>query len=453
VNRAIERDLQEALAEADRLDPGWRWDDLEAKRAVISDSENGALRVLEARRLMPDPWPAKLDPPVRKAADAQRLDTEETVWLDELVLDIPPPVLLNERQLRELRAGLHQVAGAVAAARPLTHLSRGRFPYSWPVNILAARPPSQDARLVANMLNLQAVLLAQEEDATGALDFGRAMVNAGRSLGEEPCLVSQLVRVACRTIAINSMERTLARGQASERSLAAAQRLLEEESAEPLLLIGLRGERAGWHRLLDAIEAGQFRYSEMGSRGSELEARFEDLMGKGLMRRSHAPLLHWHTRAVEIAKLPPLQQSRQAREIMAEVASMPKLVKLAAPASDKLAGVLQRIQAQSRCMIATLAAERYRRSKGRWPGSLSDLVSAGLLPKVPTDPYDDAPLRFRATETGLVIYSIGPDEEDNGGKLNRVDAEAKGLDLGFELWNVKQRRQAPKRRSNAPPTP
>jgi hypothetical protein len=51
--------LRSAFAEADRLDPGWRLDDLEVARANFPDAENGALAVaalgaLRARRA-PDP--------------------------------------------------------------------------------------------------------------------------------------------------------------------------------------------------------------------------------------------------------------------------------------------------------------------------------------------------------------------------------------------------------------
>ncbi len=41
-----EQELQDAIAEADRLDPGWRFEDLEARRKVIPDEANAALPVL-----------------------------------------------------------------------------------------------------------------------------------------------------------------------------------------------------------------------------------------------------------------------------------------------------------------------------------------------------------------------------------------------------------------------
>src|SRR5262245_12786676 len=50
-------ELASAIAEADRLDPGWRLDDLEAAGRDIPDDENGALRVAAAHRLLAGTWP------------------------------------------------------------------------------------------------------------------------------------------------------------------------------------------------------------------------------------------------------------------------------------------------------------------------------------------------------------------------------------------------------------
>src|SRR5438128_4816753 len=44
---------QEEIAEADRLDPGWRLHEMERKRQIISDEENGAFVVLAASKLWP----------------------------------------------------------------------------------------------------------------------------------------------------------------------------------------------------------------------------------------------------------------------------------------------------------------------------------------------------------------------------------------------------------------
>ena len=78
---------------------------------------------------------------------------------------------------------------------------------------------------------------------------------------------------------------------------------------------------------------------------------------------------------------------------------------------------------------------RYRLKHHHWPGKLDDLVQAGLLKEVLKDPYDGKPLRLTRTPTGLIIYSVGRDLVDDGGKLNRNNPMAPNTDLGFELWD------------------
>src|SRR5438067_10858547 len=44
-------------AEADRLDPGWRWEDLVGKIPTVRDERDSAVRLLAAQRLLPQGWP------------------------------------------------------------------------------------------------------------------------------------------------------------------------------------------------------------------------------------------------------------------------------------------------------------------------------------------------------------------------------------------------------------
>jgi hypothetical protein len=97
---------------------------------------------------------------------------------------------------------------------------------------------------------------------------------------------------------------------------------------------------------------------------------------------------------------------------------------------------LRETQARLRCAIAAVAAERYRlKHEKTWPGGLDDLVKDGLLKEVPKDPYDGKPLRFKRTPTGVIVYSVGPDMIDNGGKVGPATPGAAGTDIGFELWD------------------
>src|SRR5262249_41434864 len=58
-----------------------------------------------------------------------------------------------------------------------------------------------------------------------------------------------------------------------------------------------------------------------------------------------------------------------------------------------------------RCTVRAIACERYRLANGRWPASLEELVPR-FLDVVPSDPYNDEPLRFTRAGDQVVIESI-----------------------------------------------
>ena len=84
--------------------------------------------------------------------------------------------------------------------------------------------------------------------------------------------------------------------------------------------------------------------------------------------------------------------------------------------------------AKSRAGDAAIAVERFRRRHGKLPERLGQLVPE-FLPKVPDDPYTGEPLRYLIEENGYVVYSVGPDGVDDGGKSD----DSRGPDLVFRV--------------------
>jgi len=94
-----------------------------------------------------------------------------------------------------------------------------------------------------------------------------------------------------------------------------------------------------------------------------------------------------------------------------------------------------------RCSSTAVAVERYRLGHGFWPDRLDDLVPRNLS-RIPTDPFDGQPLRYKRLDDGVVIYSIGADRKDDGGHLERINIREPDTDVGFQLWDPSQRRMA-----------
>ena len=71
--------------------------------------------------------------------------------------------------------------------------------------------------------------------------------------------------------------------------------------------------------------------------------------------------------------------------------------------------------AHLRLLAVELALRSYRCDQGSAPGNLTQLVPKYLL-HMPTDPFGDKPLIYRSSGTNWVLYSLGPDKMDDGGK-------------------------------------
>lgn len=63
----------------------------------------------------------------------------------------------------------------------------------------------------------------------------------------------------------------------------------------------------------------------------------------------------------------------------------------------------------------TLALAAYRAEHGRYPQSLIELVPA-YLREIPPDRFSDEPLRYKSERSGYVLYSVGWNERDDGGR-------------------------------------
>jgi len=88
-------------------------------------------------------------------------------------------------------------------------------------------------------------------------------------------------------------------------------------------------------------------------------------------------------------------------------------------------------EARRRLLVTAIALERYRGRHGSYPPSLQALVPT-LLPSAPIDFMDGQPLRYRTAGDGhFVLYSVGLDCVDNGGKME--SPQGRGEQFGFEM--------------------
>lgn len=425
--------LNDVLAVLDADDPEWRWDALEAKRAAIDDERNSALLVAELAAMLPEEWPEQASP-LREA------------------LDLDPTDPLTNEQIEKLLLALDEHQAVLAKARLLAHLPSGCYPARSLEEVLSEPPPYlAGARALGNLLWLDAALLARGRKTDEALALSRCLLNVGRSVGDDPDLQAQLLRIESRRLAWSSIERALAHGEASADALQTAQQLLAEEQAQPVLLSAMLGHRARMHEVMSRLEANadgviparerDFVF-DVAERDSPV-GQAEHWLKVGWVQHNHALNLELMTRAVALARLPLDQQMEQTHDFDLIVKRMhddwrSSLARRSLPDAVGTIQAYQRSQIELRCAGVALAVERHRLDHNAWPRDLQQLVP-DYIPEVPRDPFDGKPLRLRSFPGGVMIYSVGPDARDNRGSFDRTDPWLADRDIGFRLWEVKQR--------------
>jgi hypothetical protein len=439
-----------AIGEADRLDPGWRLEEIEERhrKGVASWAEEASAVVLSVINLLPEGWPST-DAKVR-----ERLGPYRSSDLFEAVSTVAPNVKLGRELAAALAEEMHELEAALSEAESLADLHRGRFPIEFADDFISTWvPDTQNSRKVVRLLQLSAVNRAQAGDCDGALVDCCAIVGVSRAIGDEPLSISQLVRIAEDSEAITMVERVMAQGEASDSALKRVQVRFAWETVVPFSLIGMRGDRAGIFRVFDKLADGTL--TDGGSSGSGPTGAAEPARlpphTVALFRYNQGLSLSLMTRAVEIAKLPMEEQEAPWREW--EALATPggrREEKLSRSMTDQfIAGFTtfhsahRRIFGMLNVAQAMVAMERFRIANGRWPESLGEIpesMRSGAL----IDPYSGESVLTARGPDGWIVYCVGPDGRDDGGKLDpRFNPTLKGFDWGFRLWDVPQRRRPP----------
>jgi hypothetical protein len=417
---AEEREFLQTLAETDRLDPGWRLEDIDRARAVIADEENAAIVVRDLRRAYGGVW----------------FD-----WLAAGYRDPAPPenVPLDAEFVAALEKHFKPYDKAIALGSRLADLPRGRCsPWYDPVSASSTESIARDMRAAVMFLNDFVILAAHHGDDALAIAYSRSALNAARSAGDEPILLALLMRSALLEIPLHTLQRALALTVPPAAELEKVQHLLEREIDEPRLTIAMRGERAVVANMIEAVQDGRLRRSALLPAANSKWPRWVADWVPRNVTLNRANELQAMNDLVEASKLPVEQQ---LSAIMEKIDFWEERGVLMVRAARRTASAHTRNQAKLRSAMVALAVERYGQAHAAWPASLDGLVRSGLLKAVPVDPYDGQPLRYRRLPEGVVIYSVGVDGIDDGGAIDRPNPIGPGSDIGFRLWNLESRRK------------
>lgn len=427
-----QNDWRAAEAEADALDPRWRMEQILADLAPIPDEENLALATI---RILA-PGKTHVSMPVKRY---------EVLF----PVDYPVNAEMNPEQIKFLGDNFQKLGKRLDDARELRKYTKGRFKLAISEDFFSTlMPDHQDVRILAEWLTHDARLLAQDDEMDKALRSCESCLALGCTFRDDPFLIGFLIQCAMHSNAVIAIERVLAQGEATDAALLRVQQRTLAEYHATSWVTAMRGERAGQHQFFEGVRAGKLSLKGWtNGRGDGFFGALTEGGGHlfpGIYLNQYPDLLRHNSALVEISKLPTHKRKEKLDQSSKTVRdNRNRVIRVFSSAVTTIHSAEGRTRGLLLSAAVAIACERYRlqHPQRSWPGTLEDVVKKGMLDEVPRDPVDNQALRFRTTKEGIVVYSIGPDGSDDGGKIDRNNSNHPGVDVGMRLWTVNLRRQ------------
>jgi hypothetical protein len=320
---------------------------------------------------------------------------------------------------------------------------QSRYPIDLTKGSYTLLPHLQGIKHGMQLAEMSAILDAENNDEKQAAADVLMTLALARSLKAEPPLISQLVRAAGVSLAVDALNQVMNRTTLSPESLSGLSKAFQ--SMEDY---DARGE--GFNR---AMACERATHMDLLGNPDKVAKFLQDL---GTMGATEIPHEQLH-RMVEHVKQPGgLKEEQEYLEtsfqqlLSARKETFPDRLKTAdlirqraTEATNQglllsgwflpgLAGAVSREAsglANVRLALTAVALEQFRAAHdNRYPATLSELTP-NYLDATLMDSFDGQPLRYRKQGAGYVLYSIGPDLKDNSGER----MTAKGGDWVFTV--------------------
>lgn len=296
-----------------------------------------------------------------------------------------------------------------------------------------------DIRQGMKKLQLEAVLYAENDEPQLAVDSITAMLGVTRSLAKEPLLISQLTRIACVSLAASAIERVVNRTELTDKQLTELGQILENADDRASMSLAFVGERCIMGSALCYCSSRDI--SMCGSVPSTAPLLIGLCKVVGLANMDALLYIDFMTKYMAVTQLEPHHRMEASKAIEADFEKISKihiLLHIFRPTFSRIIELDLTCAALMQTARVGIAVERYRLATGNLPDTIDDIVPT-YLDAVPKDPFDGKNLRYKKLDIGFVVYSIGEDENDDGGKEMMSSQKRKNESYTYDITFIVQR--------------
>ncbi len=274
-------------------------------------------------------------------------------------------------------------------------------------------------RNIGRLLSLRGQVAAERGDYGGAMDSYLDSCEMGAKIPRGGMIMAMLIGVACEAIGrvptweiVDKVDAQSARRGARrmESILGKLTPYSDTVTEEKYLMVGTLQEvfsKPNWRREV----AGLVAFGVMDDKAPPARKVSNGL--KSLLRTKGQMLRSYSTHADECIAL--CKRPYPARKPWPDVSSDPFLG-LLLPVLQKSGFKSEQNRAMDGLLCLSLGLRAHRLEHGKYPPTLQALVP-GYLSALPADPFAmSGTFKYRLKADNYVLYSIGPDGKDDGGK-------------------------------------
>ncbi len=371
----------------------------------------------------------------RSSSDLAGLSRDEVERLDDYRLGRE-----RDKNAAAVRGILErpQVADTLAALKQASEYPKAVFPIKWQLGYSVILPHLAKFRSATRLVAVQAIVLAEDNRLEEALDWCLTGLRVADHAAQEPSLVAQLVATAMRDMIFGAIEEIISDHPLPSTTMQSLQQHLQGVDVYGSFDGGLRSEAAQGCSMFaqfrtDAQVVHDLMQDTIGHPAlSHIWGVYCSWLGQPLRNFDEATFLRLMARQVQASGRPYLEakaeldaiepQLREAR--MAMLSAM--IVPVYARVYSKRDASVTRVDL---CRIA-LALKSYKSHHGQYPQNLAQLQHE--LPwTLPKDVFSGRDFIYRRQAEGFLIYSVGPDFDDDGGAKYQWDTRN-----GDILWTA-----------------
>ena len=313
-----------------------------------------------------------------------------------------------------------------------------RYPVDLSLGLETQMPYLRDIKGGAQLLSLDAVLHAENNKPQLAAHSITSIFGIANSLVKEPVLISRLVNTACQGLAVSSLERVVNRVEFTDEQLVKLTQTVSNAEDLSTMSLAFAGERCTGISIFKnpaSLSSKSVGYKMPPAPILELYKAL------GLADMDAIIYLDLMEDYIGTIQLPLHQRQMAADTVEAKFKATSKIHILLhefIPAFSRIITINVRNIAHLITARIALAIQRYRLATGNLPDTLADLVPM-YLDTVPKDPFDGRFLRYEKLEIGFVVYSVGEDGRDDGGKERLSTSKRKNTPSTWDITFVVER--------------